>query len=526
MNEFLVSLIPYFLYAILKYRKSLYMLQQNAYNTSNRYTKWMFKNKVKIFNTYEILMFSILIITIFLTRRFFEINILVFSIAFFLELKMIKKEQKKKKFVVTSRIKRLIFTLLLLLGAIIYVLYSTNYFTYLSMAGIFFFLAYLSYLITYIAFIINKPIERIVYNYFLSKAKKNLSERPNMKIIGITGSYGKTSSKNILNDMLNSKYVSFTTPKSFNTPNGIIKTINDDLDKFTEIFVVEMGASKIGEIKELCDIVNPKYGLLTTIGLAHLETFKSEENIQKGKFELIESLPTDGVAVLNGDDPKQVEYKINSKCKKIWIGIDNKDADIYASNVKMSNNGLEFNVNVKGKKYKFETILLGKHNVYNILGGVALGLEFNIEIDKLQKAVKKLKPIEHRLELKTLNDIYMIDDAYNSNPVGAKSALEVLSMMPGKKIIVTPGMIELGQREYELNKEFGKQISEVCDEVILVGKKQTQPILDGLLESKYTQEKIHVINNVKEAYLLLNELKSKETYALFENDLLDTFNEV
>ncbi|MDD2625359.1 MAG: cyanophycin synthetase, partial [Bacilli bacterium] len=203
-----------------------------------------------------------------------------------------------------------------------------------------------------------------------------------------------------------------------------------------------------------------------------------------------------------------------------------KEADIYASDIKMSNNGLVFNIIIKKKKYKFETTLLGKHNVYNILGAVALGLEFGIDIENLQRAVKKLKPIEHRLELKEQNGIYIIDDAYNSNPVGAKSALEVLDMMPGKKIVVTPGMIELGEKEYKLNMEFGMEIAKVADEVILVGKKQTEPILDGLLSMEYNEEKIHIINNVKEAYLLLNELKGKSTYALFENDLLDTFNEV
>ncbi len=184
----------------------------------------------------------------------------------------------------------------------------------------------------------------------------------------------------------------------------------------------------------------------------------------------------------------------------------------------MSKDGLAFNIIIDKKKYNFETILLGKHNVYNILGAIALGLEFNIEVDKLQKAVKKLKPIEHRLELKEQNGIYIIDDAYNSNPVGAKSAVEVLGMMPGKKKIVTPGMIELGSKEYELNKEFGKQIARVCDEVILVGQKQTEPILEGLNELNYPNDRIHIINNVREAYVLLQKLKEGETYALFEND--------
>lgn len=527
MNEFLFSLIPYIFYTIMKYRKSIYMLQQNSYNTSNRYLKWIYKNKKKVFNTYEVFVFSVLILTIYFTYTFFAINLLVFFVSFLLELNQAKSEQKKKKFVITSRVKRLMFTILLLFGVMVYFIYfNFDKLQLTTIASLFFFFSYFSFIITYIGNIINKPIEMLVYRHFLSKAKKKLKDRPNMKIIGITGSYGKTSSKNILNDILNSKYISFTTPKSFNTPNGIIKTINDDLDKFTEIFVVEMGACVLGDIKELCDIVHPKYGIITTIGMAHLETFKSEENIQKGKFELIENLPKDGVAVLNRDDIKQVNYKLNNNCKVIWIGIDNKEANIYASDIKMSNEGLKFNINIDNKKYKFETVLLGKHNVYNILGAIALGIEFDIEVDKLIKAVKKLKPTEHRLELKEQNGLFIIDDAYNSNPVGSSSALDVLDMMPGKKIIVTPGMIELGSKEYELNMEFGKHMAKVCDEVILVGEKQTEPILEGLKSMDYNMNNIHIINDVKEAYVLANKLKYKDTYVLFENDLLDTFNEV
>ena len=137
-----------------------------------------------------------------------------------------------------------------------------------------------------------------------------------------------------------------------------------------------------------------------------------------------------------------------------------------------------------------------------------------------------VQPVEHRLELKKLGNFYQIDDAYNSNPVGAKSALDVLKMMDGKKVVVTPGMIELGKKEKELNKEFGKQIAEVADEVILVGEKRTQPIKEGLLEKKYKEKNIHVLNDVRDAYTLINKLKGKEDlYALFENDLPDTYTE-
>ena len=385
MNNYLFSLVFYLLYLILKYRKSMYMLQQNSYNTSDRYLKWIFKNFKNIFFTYELLIIPIYLLTIYFTNRFFLINIVTYLLLFFIELKLTKKEQKKKGFVITSRIKRLMFTTTLILMFIISVI-TINFdsISIFCISLIFILFGYLSYIFTFIANTLNIPIEIMVYNHYLRKAKNNINNRPNLKIVGITGSYGKTSSKNILNSILNSKYISYTTPKSFNTPNGIIKTINDNLDKFTEIFVVEMGACKLGDINELCDIVHPKYGVITSIGVAHLETFKTEENVQKGKFELIENLPRDGVAVLNRDDINQVKYNLKNKVKTIWIGIDNKEADINGTNIRMSNEGLTFDVLIDNKKYKFETVLLGRHNVYNILGAIALGLEFNIEIDKLQ----------------------------------------------------------------------------------------------------------------------------------------------
>ena len=287
-----------------------------------------------------------------------------------------------------------------------------------------------------------------------------------------------------------------------------------------------MGAFKKGEIKELCDLVHPTYGILTTVGTAHLESFGSRENIQEGKFELIESLPSDGIGVLNADDPYQVSYKLKNNVKIVWIGIDN-DADIKASNIKLSSEGTTFDCTFKGdkKKYKFETKLLGKANVYNILAGIALGYNLGIEISKLQLGVKKVNTIEHRLELKKMGNINIIDDAYNSNPVGSKMALDVLNLMPGKKIIVTPGMIEMGAEEVEINKTFGEQISEVCDEVILIGKKQTEPIYQGLISKKYNKNKIHILDDVKQAFPLMNRLAEKETYVLLENDLPDIFNE-
>ena len=227
------------------------------------------------------------------------------------------------------------------------------------------------------------------------------------------------------------------------------------------------------------------------------------------------------------DDELQVNYKLKNKVKVLWIGIDNKTADVYATDIKLSNLGMEFNVVFKDNKENcfFRTKLLGRANIYNILAAIMLGNYLGMSLEELQRGVEKVKPIEHRLELKKYLNINIIDDAYNSNPVGAKMALEVLNMMNGKKIVVTPGMIELADMEYKLNYEFGRQISEVADDVILIGEKQTKPIYDGLIAKNYQEEKIHILDDVKLAFPLMQQLSSKETFVLLENDLPDIFNE-
>ena len=532
----ILLLVLSFIYLnIFKTKKSLHMLQQNLYNENNRYLKWVFKNNN--FLDLEIVIIAIAItgMLFIYTSEFLSILSMVMMALLLILLsiswkKNLANDQNKKKLVITARMKRLIGTILIL-WLIPLVILGFNLDSIQKCFTIFFvfsLMTYLNTIVVFIALLINMPIEKGVYLYYKRKAQNKLKSMPNLKIIGITGSYGKTSSKMILADILNIKYNALPTPKNLNTFNGLMITINNHMDKFTDIFIAEMGAYVKGEIAGLCRLVKPKYGILTTIGTAHLESFGSEENIQKGKFELIESLPSDGFGILNGDDPKQVNYDLKNDVKIIWIGIDNKDVDVRATNIKCSNKGTSFDVIFKGdsKKYHFETKLLGNHNVYNILDGIACGREFGIDIEDLQKAVSTVRPVEHRLELKPMGDFYMIDDAYNSNPVGSKRALEVLSMMPGIKVVVTPGMIELGDKEDEYNKAFGEQISDVADYVILVGEKKTKPIKEGLLDKKFDKDKIIVFNDVRDAYPFIRQLAVKdEVYALFENDLPDTYNE-
>ena len=519
----ILFLIPYFLCVYLKILNGLHMLQQNFYNEQNRYLNWIRKNlKKTIFN---IDLFTLLTPFILLLNNNLYIYVLLFClyfIIFIIKYNNKKKEQVKKALVITFRIKRLLFTC--------FIFYLLLFIFVKDLKILLFILSImlvLAHFLVYLAYLINLPIEKIVYNHYKNKASTKLKELNTINI-GITGSYGKTSSKNILHDILSVKYRTFSSPGNLNTPLGLMRTINNYLDKFEEIFIAEISISapKTKDVEKSCSFIKPKYGIITNIGIAHLETFKTQEAIQKAKFKLIESLPENGLGILNKDDVNQVNYNLKNNCKIKWIGIDN-EADVTASNIKYTHEGTSFDCTFKddNKTISLKTCLFGKPNIYNILAALALSKELGLTYDEMVRGVASVKPIEHRLEIKKFPYYTIIDDAYNSNPVGSKMAIDVLNLMPGKKIVVTPGMIELKDKQYELNFEFGKQIANVADYVILVGKNQTKPIYDGLISNKFNEKNIFITNDVKEAFPKINEIRDKNTYVLLENDLPDLFNE-
>ena len=521
--EVLIFICLFLGYLFIKMKKNVLILQQNFYNENNRYLKWGIKNIFKVFNVFDVLLclFNLcnLIVRYELLIWINIIYVLLIIYYFF----NLKKEHVKLPLKFTNRVIRLFVTAFVIHLLPLIVTYD-KYLLYFIYSIVLCF----NFLIVFLVNVINVPVEKLVYYYYRKKAFNKLKKRNDLLVVGITGSYGKTSCKHILNEVLSIKYKVLMTPKNYNTAYGLIITINNYMDKFDEVFIAEMGAFKLGSISKLCKLVYPKYGIITNIGLAHLETFGSVKNIQKGKFELVESLPLEGVAILNRDDIKQFSYKIRNKCKIIWIGIDESEVDVRAIDINVHSDGTEFMVLFKGdnNQYHFKTRLLGKANVYNILSAIALGKYMGMNILELQNGVMRVKAIPHRLEIKKIRDLVIIDDAYNSNPVGAKMALDVLNLMNGLKIVVSPGMIELGDMEDDLNKKFGKYMSKVANYVILIGKKQTKAIYDGLLEEKYNKEHIYIINDVKDAFKIINNIKYNGIkYILFENDLPDIFNE-
>ena len=508
-----VLLILLYIYMHTKVRHGVHMLQLEYYK-NDRYNNWINKNKKVVFSLRDILMFIATIVTILNVKAG-----LIFSIFIALLLLLARNIFKEKKpLVITGRVKR-IFTVETLIYLVVAVLANINI-LFVILANI---LVVLAYYLVIVVNGLNQPIEKMIQEKFVRKAKKTLKQMDNLKIIGITGSYGKTSTKYIVSTILSQKYNILKTPKSFNTKMGIVRTINENLKPTDQIFVCEMGADEVGEIKELCDLVHPDIGMITSIGPQHLETFGSLENIKKTKFELVDSLSDKGVAFLNYDDENVKTVETNKN--KITYGV-SKDNSYYAKDINIGEFGSEFNIYTKnGEEIYVKTKLLGEHNIINIVGAVAIAKELGLTNEQIKLGIKLLKPVEHRLELKQhANGTIIIDDAYNSNTKGAQMAVEVLGRFKTRKrILITPGIVELGDKLYEYNKIFGKQAAKNCDYVILVGEKQAKPIYEGLLEEKFDKEKIYIVKNFEEAKGIMNNLMDSNTVILLENDLTDNY---
>ncbi len=378
--------------------------------------------------------------------------------------------------------------------------------------------------VLYVAFCINEPIEILIKRYYIHRAEITLNSSSVIKI-GITGSFGKTSVKEILKTILSQKYRVLATPRSFNTPLGIAQTVKQ-LDSTHDVFIAEMGARQNGDIKELAQLVKPKYGILTGINNQHLETFKSIENTIKTKNELFENLSEDGVGIFSSDNENSIKLYNEFGGQKHLAGINDENALVYATDISMGTNAMTFTLVIDQKHTKkCSTTLLGTHSVKNICLASALAYKIGLTPQEIVKGISRIQSIGHRLELVPNNkDIVIIDDSYNSNEEGIKAAMEVLDNFNGRKIVLTPGLVELGKVENVVNFEFGKELSKHADHVIIVGKHNAEMLISGLLEGGMNRENIKFAKNLNKGNVILNEMLKKGDVVLFENDLPDNYN--
>ena len=516
----IIALIVATFYFVVKLRYELQMFQQNSYR-NERYFKWLKKSGLIAIRYAEI--GSILLAVV---ATIFSIDwLLILSAILLIVLAIgLLKRKSKVKLKFTSRAKRLFFTSLGVAILIVGLIWFLN--SCLSVAILFAIVCgFLTFLILPLANIILKPVENRINNWYINDAKRILAEHKDLIIIGITGSYGKTSTKHFLEKILSQKYNVLMTPGSFNTTMGVVRTIREYLNPTHQVFICEMGAKQNGDIKEICDIVKPKYGILTSVAEQHLDTFKNIENVRKTKFELVDSLPSDGLAVLNADYDIIVSNADKVKTNTIFYSLNSAKQGYTAKNITYSQHGTTFDLYIgENREGTFTTELLGDYNVSNILACMALAYEMGLNDKEIAFGVHKLQAVEHRMEIKPNGaGLIIIDDAFNSNPKGAEMALKILSQFTGKRFVITPGIIELAGRQDYYNEKLGEQIAQSVDYAVLVGKKQTEAIYKGLKNKNYPDEQIFIANNLKEAAEKVFSMAVRGDTVLFENDLPDLF---
>ena len=283
-----------------------------------------------------------------------------------------------------------------------------------------------------------------------------------------------------------------------------------------------MGAKNIGDIKEICDIVNPTVGIITSVGPQHLETFKTTDNVFKTKFELYEACKQNGGKVFVNTESEVIKNNLEGK-SCVTYGF--KDSDVMAQNITYSEAGAEFDITYGNTTIPVKTKLLGRHNVLNITGAAAIALSLGVTPEDIRFAVSRLEPTEHRLELKSyINGSVVLDDAYNANPEGCIEAVSVLSCFNNKKkVIITPGLVELGEKEYDFNYKLGLAAAQVCDIIILVGKNRSVPLSDAINTTAFNKENLFVVSSFAEALKVYTLFADSNTALLIENDLPDNY---
>ena len=508
------------------------MLQQNSYFTV-RYLNW-YKDFLK--NSKPISIISEIITAVFGTViviivRFedFLLAVLLLAVCFLSLLSVAVHSVKLnrnsiKKLVVTARIKRMWVcgAVLLTIPALLWVLLGGVVETIACV--VLFLMCLLPEITAVLSLFIMKPVERVISDYYVNDAKKILRNHKNMTVIGVTGSYGKTSTKFILGRILSERFNTLVTPENYNTPMGIVITVRRDLKPQTEVFVCEMGAKRKGDIKQDCQIANPDLGIITSIGPQHLDTFGDIETVISTKFELADWVKSkNGKMYLNSDN-QYISAK-SGDYNSVTYGT--STADCVAEEIAYSPKGLTVTLSYKNNKFKVTSHLLGQHNALNIAAAAGVALDLGLTPEEIAFAVSKIKPVEHRLQLKPyINGATLIDDAYNSNPEGCLEATRVLGCFEGmKKIIVTPGLVELGDREYEANRRLGQEAAKHCDIIVLVGQKRSIPLKEGVLSEGFNKENLFVVSSFKQAVSVFTPMCDSNTAILFENDLPDNYLE-
>ena len=513
--------------------KLLQMLQLTGYKLKGFFT-WFKETKASYFSRLfmlsflsiaAILMTNVLLHDFFVISLFSFVGILFFFLFSSLFITNLFSAKQKTPLKYTKRITRfvVVYTILIFIFSTLFEFIGYLYIPYLSYGFIGITPIFLP-LIVLIAYFITYPIEKLISNSYLKKAKIKLSKQKNTIVIGITGSYGKTTVKNILYTILSEKYKVCQTPSSFNTPLGLSKTILSNLKEDDEILIAEMGAKQKNDIKELCEMVSPTIGVITAIGNQHLLTFGSVDNIITTKGELADYITANHGKLFINTQSKLAGTLIAKypSAESICLGGKNK-LDI--KNINTTKDGSTFTICTDEKSVDVKTILLGEHNISNILLASNVAFSLGLSIDEIARGIEKLVSIEHRLEIiKSTSTYTIIDDSYNCSVEGSKASLNVLSKFDNQKFVITPGIVELGSEQFNANFEFGRDLAKVATYVIIDSGINYDAISSGLIFAGFDESKILQAGTLNQAVELLNLYAKPADVVLFENDLPDNYN--
>lgn len=512
--------------------KFFQIIQLSGYKLKG-YFAWLKDTKARYISRIMLLsvlsLFCVLVtnalFNVFLSNTSFSFIGLIFYFYFTIVfIKNLYSAPKKVPLKLTSRMTRLNIALGIFSSALSFIIMalSVEYLGFIKFGALCIVPIFMPILVP-IVHIVLIPLEKLIIRTYILRAKKKLKNYNNLIKIGITGSFGKTSTKYILNTLLSQKYKVCMSPHSFNTPTGLSKVVNNYLEPTDEVLIAEMGARRVGDIKTLCKLINPKYAIITGIGNQHLLNFKTEENILKTKNELIESLPQDGIAVFNANNQGSLKLYENCNLKKYAVGSSYKDSNVKASNLKYDENGTSFKLTINKNTYNCKTMLLGEHNIENILLCVQFAKILGLSDEQILFGIAELKPIPHRLELIKTDTNIILDDSYNASVDGSTMALKTLKNFGNRRIVITPGLVELGNKEVEENINFGKKIAEVANIVIIVNKQNFEAIKKGLSEKGFNEEDIYQAETLDQAKILMKDFLKKGDAILFENDLPDNY---
>ncbi len=501
------------------YTRALHMFQLNSYQRTT-HSRWLTAHRSAVLNPRVLLPAALIFVALSSPPLFWLAPMAALLYVFFNP-----RPVQKKPLVMTPRVKRMSVTAVLLnvavfVLALLTIVYLSAPYKAIAAAAVCA-LVLFQHLLVMIYSAVNAPIEHAVNNRYINEARQILRNSPNLTVIGITGSFGKTSTKHFLHALLSRKFSVYSSPGNYNTTLGAVRSVREGLRSVHEIFICEMGARHVGDIEDICRLVLPDFGIITSIGEQHIESFKSLENVSKTKRELADSVfKKGGTVFLNFDSVpvKMAEYS----GKTITYGINGENYTV--SDTKIDKNGSSFTVTVGTEAERFTTKLLGRANVQNLAGAIAVAHHLGVSLSEAKIAVSRLEGVPGRLELLPGDGMSIINDAYNSNPEGAKIALETLSMCSGLRIVITPGLVELGEHELRFNYELGEYAAQHCDVLITVGTQQrAHQIRLGAGESGMQAEVIHAADTVQQALALARSLPGEDKMVLLLNDLTDNY---